>query len=254
MKLLGFLVLSLASAKIVVEYVTVTAFVTVKKEQLGAASAGFAELWQSSTHTPVVPAETEAHTEDSDSNTVESPETSTVSPTQTQLAQTLSWVQIQPLVEVSQTQSSQAQASLTQTPLTQSVAQIEQTQSVIQTSSSLSTTLLVAAESLSSGAFSGDGTYYAPGMGACGEVNTESDYIVAVSKDLFDQYTPNGNPNKNTLCGKKIQAYYEGKSVEVTVVDRCEGCAYGSLDFSPTAFSQIADQSLGRIPITWNWV
>lgn len=101
--------------------------------------------------------------------------------------------------------------------------------------------------------FSGEGTYYAPGLGACGETNTDTDLIVAISYDLFDQYTPNGNPNKNTLCGKKIIASYEGKSVEVTVVDRCEGCAHYDLDFSPSAFSDIAEQSLGRIDITWKW-
>lgn len=101
--------------------------------------------------------------------------------------------------------------------------------------------------------FSGQGTYYSTGLGACGITNVDTDYIVAISHELYDQYTPDGNPNKNTLCGKKIQASYEGKSVEVTVVDRCEGCQYYDLDFSPSAFQSIADESLGRIDITWQW-
>lgn len=99
----------------------------------------------------------------------------------------------------------------------------------------------------------GDGTYYATGLGACGIVNVDTDYIIALSHSLFDQYTPNGNPNRNTLCGKKINAHYQGKTVQVTVTDRCEACAYNDLDFSPSAFDQLADQSLGRIKISWEW-
>ncbi len=59
---------------------------------------------------------------------------------------------------------------------------------------------------------------------------------MALSYADFDPYTPNGNPNNNSLCGKKLRASYNGKSVDVTVVDRCTGCASGSLDLSPTAF------------------
>lgn len=106
--------------------------------------------------------------------------------------------------------------------------------------------------SSSSGEFSGDGTYYSTGLGACGITNVDTDYIVAISHELFDQ-TSTGNPNTNPVCGRKITAFFEGKSVEVTVTDRCEGCALHDLDFSPSAFSQIADQALGRIKITWNW-
>lgn len=105
----------------------------------------------------------------------------------------------------------------------------------------------------SSGTHSGQGTYYSTGLGACGITNVDTDYIVAISHQLYDENAKDANPNNNPLCGKKITAYYQGKSVVVTVVDRCEGCQYNDLDFSPSAFSQIADQDLGRIDITWNW-
>lgn len=235
MKLLGFLVLPLVSAKIVVEYVTVTAFVTVQKEQLGLASAGLDDAWQSpdgasSTQVPVAAAEISTQNAELETSSaiLELLESSTASATEIQLSQTM-------------TASSSTQSSGVNTdPSTSSVAS--------------TASMAYLASSSSSETFSGDGTYYDPGMGACGETNSDSDYIVAISKDLFDQYTPDGNSNHNTLCGKKIKAYYEGNSVEVTVVDRCEGCSYGSLDFSPTAFSQLADEGLGRIKITWNWV
>lgn len=106
----------------------------------------------------------------------------------------------------------------------------------------------------SSGDHSGEGTFYSTGLGACGETSQDTDYIVAVSHILYENNQVNGNSNDNSLCGKKIKASYEGKSVEVTVVDSCEGCAENDLDFSPSAFSQIADQGLGRIDITWEWV
>lgn len=103
------------------------------------------------------------------------------------------------------------------------------------------------------GQYSGDGTWYNTGLGACGVTNLNSDYIVAISHQLFDETNP-GNPNNNPVCGNRIRAYYQGKSIDVTVTDRCGGCAYRDLDFSPAAFSQLAEQSLGRIPITWEWI
>lgn len=46
----------------------------------------------------------------------------------------------------------------------------------------------------------------------------------------------------------------QGKSVTVTITDRCTGCAEFDLDFSPSAFSQLADQSVGRIHgMTWHF-
>ncbi|VDB86517.1 unnamed protein product [Peniophora sp. CBMAI 1063] len=106
-----------------------------------------------------------------------------------------------------------------------------------------------------SGANSGDGTFYATGLGACGITNTDTDYIVAVSQELFDSYPGAGaNPNNNPVCNKKIKATYGGKSVTVTVTDRCTGCSLTSLDFSPSAFDKLADESVGRIHnVKWAW-
>lgn len=106
------------------------------------------------------------------------------------------------------------------------------------------------------GTQTGQGTYYATGLGACGITNTDTDFICAVSELLFDTYPgyTGGNPNNNPVCGKKITATYEGKSVTVTVTDRCTGCAQTSLDFSPSAFQQLSDLSVGRLfGMTWTW-
>jgi hypothetical protein len=104
--------------------------------------------------------------------------------------------------------------------------------------------------------FSGDGTFYATGLGSCGITNSDTDFIAAVSHLLYDSWPGyNGvNPNNNPICGKKATAHYQGKQVTITVTDRCTGCALHDLDFSPTAFDQIADPSVGRIHgMTWSW-
>lgn len=124
--------------------------------------------------------------------------------------------------------------------------------SAVETASSSSSQASPSASS-SGGTFKGQGTYYTPDVGACGKTNTESDMIVAVSQKLYKDKQTGNNPNNNPLCGRKIKASYQGKSVEVTVADACVGCKYDDLDFSPAAFSKIADKSLGRIDITWEW-
>ncbi|KAI0257560.1 RlpA-like double-psi beta-barrel-protein domain-containing protein-containing protein [Lactifluus subvellereus] len=100
------------------------------------------------------------------------------------------------------------------------------------------------------------GTWYSTGLGACGISNTDSDHIAAVSRILFDQYPgyAGGDPNSNPVCGAQIKANYQGNYVTVTVTDRCEACAETDLDFSPAAFSKLADPSVGRITgMTWSW-
>ncbi|KAF8242948.1 hypothetical protein K440DRAFT_615091 [Wilcoxina mikolae CBS 423.85] len=103
--------------------------------------------------------------------------------------------------------------------------------------------------------YTGDGTYYAPGLGACGITSTDKDMIVAIAWQLFDS-KGGPNPNLNPFCGRKIRAKRIGKStgVEVTVVDRCTGCKPQDLDFSPGAFKGIAEEWEGRVGIEWAWV
>jgi len=109
-----------------------------------------------------------------------------------------------------------------------------------------------------SGTNTGEATYYDTGLGACGITNTDTDYIAAVSKLLFDTYPgyagPGTNPNLNPICGRRVIASYGGKSVTVTITDRCEACAMTDLDFSPAAYNQICDVERGRVPnMKWEW-
>lgn len=110
--------------------------------------------------------------------------------------------------------------------------------------------------------FTGDLTYYAPGLGACGVTSSSTEDIVAVSHIIFDAASVSSNPNANPLCGKRIRierAYTESRkrgnsSVDVTVVDRCTGCAQADLDVSLSVFTQLADESKGRVEMSWAWL
>lgn len=102
------------------------------------------------------------------------------------------------------------------------------------------------------GEFSGDGTFYNTGLGSCGIVSNDSEFVVALGYELYDSVnTP--NPNNNPLCGRKITVFRGNKSVQVTVVDRCPGCSSTSLDLSPAAFNVLGAPEEGRISITWKW-
>lgn len=104
--------------------------------------------------------------------------------------------------------------------------------------------------SSSSGSYSGDGTYYQPGLGSCGWTNSDSDMIVAVN---HIQMANGANSNHNPNCGRTIKVKGPKGSVTVKVVDTCPGCGSGALDLSPAAFEKIADLSAGRVPISWSY-
>jgi hypothetical protein len=122
------------------------------------------------------------------------------------------------------------------------------------TSSAQATSTSGSSGGSTSESFTGEITFYETGLGSCGETSTDSDHIVALSQILYDKYTPAGNANNNSLCGKFIHIEYGGKSTDVKVVDRCTGCAEHDLDLSPAAFDDLASESLGRLQgATWSF-
>jgi len=149
--------------------------------------------------------------------------------------------------------STKAEATSTKAEATSTKAE---TSSSKTSSSAKSASTGSSAGSFLAGTNTGQGTFFGTGLGACGITNTASQKIVAVSQLLFDTYPgyDGANPNKNPVCGKKITATYGGKSVDVTVTDRCVACAMTDLDFTTSAFDLIADAALGRISdMTWVW-
>jgi hypothetical protein len=102
---------------------------------------------------------------------------------------------------------------------------------------------------------SGDMTYYTPGLGSCGETNTDSDSIVALAEDMMLANWPSpNNPNANPLCGKSITISWQGKTATATIADTCPGCANGGLDLTPSLFQEFAPLSEGRLTgMTWSF-
>lgn len=66
------------------------------------------------------------------------------------------------------------------------------------------------------------------------------------------------NPNDNPICGQAIRVTLPsaGTTVDVTVADRCEGCAERDLDFTSGGFEDLVPGGLdvGRIGMTWEWI
>jgi hypothetical protein len=70
------------------------------------------------------------------------------------------------------------------------------------------------------GTFSGDITYYSPGMGSCGVVNFDSDFVVALNAPQMSA-GDSGNSNNNPLCGKWVTITYGGKTAQAIIEDTC---------------------------------
>ncbi|CAM4831360.1 unnamed protein product [Rotaria magnacalcarata] len=105
--------------------------------------------------------------------------------------------------------------------------------------------------------FQGRASYYVVGGGitACGTRHSDSEYIAALNGAQFDPHTPNGNPNRNTLCNKLANVVGPKGSITVKIVDKCPGCRYGDLDLSKGAFqAAVGNLVLGLGSITWKWI
>ncbi|CAF1524287.1 unnamed protein product [Didymodactylos carnosus] len=104
--------------------------------------------------------------------------------------------------------------------------------------------------------YTGQATYYniEGGYTACVTLQNDNQFLVAMNAPQFDPYTSNGNPNRNSLCGKTVRINGPKGSVTAVVIDRCPSCQYGDLDLTPAAFQAIADLSQGRVSISWSWL
>lgn len=97
----------------------------------------------------------------------------------------------------------------------------------------------------------GYATYFYQGgqAGACGTVHSDSDLVIAIDIAWY------GNTgSESSYCGKSItvQNTQNGKEVTAVVADVCPTCANGnSLDLSVGAFTAIATEAEGQVPINW---
>lgn len=61
----------------------------------------------------------------------------------------------------------------------------------------------------------------------------------------------NGKQMKKSMCGKKMNVKYKGKSIVVKVVDTCGSCPFGKIDLSSQAFAKLAKKDVGIIKVEW---
>jgi len=97
------------------------------------------------------------------------------------------------------------------------------------------------------GHFTGDGTFFQVGLGACGIVNTNQDFIVALNHVQFG----GGYPGK--YCFEEITITHNGVSHGAKITDMCPGCNYGDLDMSPALFDVFEPPSVGRFVMEWQF-
>ncbi|KAH7020914.1 expansin-like protein [Microdochium trichocladiopsis] len=114
------------------------------------------------------------------------------------------------------------------------------------------TQTVLAAATLASAAtaYSGQATWYEPGLGACGRTNNRNDLIAAIAPSFFTH----PNPNLDSICGRKAKVTRGSKTVVVTIVDKCMSCPQGNIDLSPAAFQQIGNLDEGRVSTSWVFV
>ncbi|KAJ9120320.1 hypothetical protein QFC24_005274 [Naganishia onofrii] len=96
--------------------------------------------------------------------------------------------------------------------------------------------------------FGGRATFYETGLGACGEWNNDSDYIVALNSEQY------GGGYPGPECFKKIQISANGQTATATIMDECPTCSYGQLDLSPSLFNHFANPDDGIFEMTWDYV
>ncbi|KAL4251614.1 hypothetical protein ABKN59_003820 [Abortiporus biennis] len=90
--------------------------------------------------------------------------------------------------------------------------------------------------------FQGQFTNFVTGLGACGQTNVASDYIVALN---VPQYAGGAH------CGETITITINGKTVQAQVADECMKCAFGSVDMTDGLFEHFAPLDTGVLQGSW---
>ena len=92
----------------------------------------------------------------------------------------------------------------------------------------------------------GQATFYDAGLGACGWINSASDYVVAVNSEQYD----------SSYCGQyvTITNSANGNTETAQIADLCPSCSWGALDMSTSLFSALnnGDMDAGIFQMEWS--
>ncbi|TCD64757.1 hypothetical protein EIP91_003648 [Steccherinum ochraceum] len=96
----------------------------------------------------------------------------------------------------------------------------------------------------------GQASFYEVGFGACGRVNFNTDFVVALPSTFFGT----GYPDPRCFQVVTITNTENGEIAQAIVVDECTECTGAhEMDLSPGLFSALAPSvdGVGLIPISW---
>ncbi|KZO89894.1 hypothetical protein CALVIDRAFT_491240 [Calocera viscosa TUFC12733] len=93
--------------------------------------------------------------------------------------------------------------------------------------------------------YSGRATFFDVGLGACGQNNVASDFIVALNTPQY------GSGSPGPECFLMITITYNGITQQAQIMDECPSCNYGDLDMSRGLFDSFASEDLGEFQMTW---
>ncbi|KAK4685746.1 hypothetical protein P7C73_g4391, partial [Tremellales sp. Uapishka_1] len=97
----------------------------------------------------------------------------------------------------------------------------------------------------------GQATYFATGLGACGWWSQDTDMIVALNSAIYEE-------NSGSNCGQGVWITNKatGATAYAVVTDECPTCDSGSLDMSPSLFSALSNGNMdeGVFPISWHFL
>lgn len=100
-------------------------------------------------------------------------------------------------------------------------------------------------------AISGIMTFWEPSVGSCGAYSTKDDMVVAISKDIMNNYN-GGNPNHNPLCFTHITITNSaGVSQDATIVDTCESCLVDHIEVTEPLFQKFDNPDKGHTQVSW---
>lgn len=104
--------------------------------------------------------------------------------------------------------------------------------------------------------YHGDMTVYDTygGHGACGTVLSDDELTAAISKDSWgaDIWGSADNINQNPWCGKSATVTYNGQSITVKIMDKCQGCKPGDIDLTRAAWNKLTNNAYGsRVQASW---
>lgn len=102
--------------------------------------------------------------------------------------------------------------------------------------------------SLSRRSLSGEATFY--GGNTAGGACSFSTYTIP--SGLYGTATANWDNSAD--CGGCVAVTYSGKTVTAMIVDECPNCGTNHLDLFEDCFVELADESLGIIDVTWEYV